>query len=639
MRQYATDNSSSTLREINARKTRKDVVGLQPEPGFGGCDVIPSDRSSIRQYVAIILAAQCALYSDDLWPEDDESVFEEDPVYDFIIIGAGTAGAVVANRLTEIPDWRVLLIEAGGNPTLGTEIPPLFITNYGTKEDWNFRTAPQKKACLGYTDKKCYWPRGKVLGGTSSINGMYYVRGNKLDYDEWCSYGNTGWCYDEVLPYFKKSENISNENRTEADLRYHGAEGLINVENSREMHPFEDMLLRANEEIGLKIVDDVNGKEQVGVTRVFTTTKNSLRQSTARAFLSPIRDRTNLHVLKNALAHKLMLNGSKVTGVSFLKGPKELTVGVRKEVILSAGAVNTPKILMASGIGPENLLRTLNISVKVNLPVGENLQDHVFAPIFFAKQSRDDSNSLLNIQKMFASYVLRREGPLGTLSPQRVVSFFNTTYKNSSYPDVQNIFVVLAPNQSNLVDIFGEHRFSDEFHEQFEELNKNNVILAVYVTLLQPRSSGRIILRSDKVEDDPIIDAGYFNHDHDMKTLVKAMKEIIKLNNTVTFNKENLKLHWMKLKSCEIFNVNSDEFLECVARELTGTLYHAVGSVKMGPVDDEKSVVNEELKVKNVENLRVVDASVMPKITRGNTMAPVVMIAEKAGDMVKNKWL
>ncbi|XP_068621968.1 glucose dehydrogenase [FAD, quinone]-like isoform X2 [Battus philenor] len=577
-----------------------------------------------------LLAAQCALAP---------TMFQEPAASDITLIamGAGTAGAVVANRLSEEPTWSVLLLEAGGNPTLGTEIPSLYINNYGTNEDWNYRTEPQKNACLNYKDRKCYWPRGKVLGGTSSINGMFYIRGNKQDYDDW-STSSADWNYESALKYFKKSENLHLLNDKDSiDMKYHGIGGYLNVEHDGDVHPLEQVLINANEEVGSQFIKDFNGPTQIGVGRAFTAIKNGQRQSTSNAFLKPIKDRPNLLVLTNVYVDKINFENKTAKGVQVVtKNGNRVVFAARKEVILSAGTINSPVILLKSGIG---LRSDVNINDKTasDLAVGENLQDHIYAPIFYKMPSFDNSNSLDSIFKMYYQYITERKGALGNLSPHKVISFINTTDSKSMTPDIQNHFILAYPNQSNFVDIFGKHSLSQQFYNSFNELNKDNLIIMIFVTLLRPKSRGVIELSDGK--GNAKIKANYLYHDDDMNTIVRGMKHAIKFNNTKAFKNAGLKLHWIKIDECLPYEEDSDEFLKCIASHLTGTLYHAVGTNKMGTKEDPSAVVDEQLKVKFTSNLRVIDASIMPNIIRGNTMAPVIMIAEKGADFIKKDWL
>ncbi|KAG6461245.1 hypothetical protein O3G_MSEX012513 [Manduca sexta] len=595
----------------------------------------------VMQALTSFFAAQCAISGDHLWPPDATQAVLADPNYDFIVVGAGSAGSVVANRLTEVNDWRVLLVEAGGNPTLGTEIPQLFYNNLDSPNDWGYKTQPQDGACRNYKSKGCAWPRGKILGGSSSINGMFYVRGNKLDYDEWAAEGNTGWSYDDVLPYFIKSENFMGD-ITEENAKYHGTDGYYYVNKDTENNMFEDIIIKASVELGLKNLSEIVGAEQMGITRTLTNIKDGKRMSTARAFLSPIKDRKNLHVIKNAVATKILFKPGTniVSGVLLNQKGKDIVVNVRKELIISSGAINTPQLLLLSGIGPRKHLEDMNIEVKADLPVGENLQDHLFVPVFYTKPGDKNLNSMPNILAALAEYILYQTGPLSDTSPHKVISFFNTTDPQASSPDIQGHYVVFPPSIHNLLDSFWVHGLSDEVVKKFHQMNENTFTMIVYNVLLKPKSIGRILLKSKNPFDHPLIYANYFEHPEDLETVLRSMKQnTLKLGDTKTFKDAGFKPEWIEIDACKDFDKKTDEFLECIARELTFSLYHPTGTVKMGPDSDKRSVVDVELKVREVEKLRVIDASVMPSIVRGNTNAPTIMIAEKGSDMIKKYWL
>ncbi|RVE50264.1 hypothetical protein evm_005099 [Chilo suppressalis] len=592
------------------------------------------------QALQSFLAAQCALAGDHLWPADATSALENDPNYDFIVVGAGSAGAVVANRLSEIPEWKVLLVEAGGNPTLATETPQLFYNNMGTSEDWGYKTEPQGNACRGSKGGRCAWPRGKTLGGCSSINAMFYVRGNKIDYDTWAAEGNYGWRYEEVLPFFIKSENYSGE-MNENTKKYHGNQGYLHVGKDVDEHDFEKIILHAVNELGIPILDDVNGDSQMGVSRTWATIKDGLRHSTARAFLSPIKDRKNLHVIKNALVTQLLFktNENTVTGVLIHKDGKKISVNVRKEVVVSAGAINTPQLLLLSGIGPSKHLKDLKIDIRTDLPVGQNLQDHLLIPFYYSLPG--DSNLTLDkIGLEFMRYVTTKEGPFSNTSPHRIITFINTTDEKSNSPDMQFHYLMFPPGLYNLIDILDYHGFTDEIQEKYRKINDNHFIMVIYAVVLYPKSRGKIVLKSKDPFEYPLIYANYFDDPEDLNTVMRGFKQhISKLGETKTFKKSGLKLQWLDLDACKKYEKGSDEHLECYSREMTFSLYHPTSTSKMGSINDQHAVVDPELRVNNLKNLRIADASIMPTIVRGNTNAPTIMIGEKGADLIKKTWL
>ncbi|XP_012548167.1 glucose dehydrogenase [FAD, quinone] [Bombyx mori] len=596
--------------------------------------------STFAQALTSFLAAQCALVGDHLWPEDAIDSVVNGSSYDFVVVGAGSAGSVVANRLSEVSEWKVLLVEAGGNPTLTTEIPQVFYNNMGTKEDWNYKTEPQSGACLSYNNKACAWPRGKTLGGTSSINAQFYVRGNKLDYNEWGDNGNYGWSYEDVLSYFKKSEKYMGD--ISANDTYHSTEGELYVTKDKNLTPWEELVLKAYRELGVQNVDDINGENQMGVTQSQITVYNKTRMSTARAFLSPIRNRNNLHVIKNTMATKILFkeNTNIVNGILLHRNGHDFIINVKKELILSAGAINSPQLLMLSGIGPQQDLNALNISVKADLQVGKNLQDHVFVPIIYTAPVNESEHITPSIiTQNFYDYMVNKQGLLCDTSPHRIIAFVNTTDSTATSPDLQFHHVVFPPNINYLLDMFEKHGLKSDIVEQFREMNKNKYAVIIYNVLLKPKSRGKISLQSENPFDRPLIYANYFNDTEDMMTLIRGMRKYsLKLGETDTFKQAGLHLEWFKIPACDSLDKTSDEFLECVSRELTFSLYHPTGTVKMGPQDDPTAVVTPDLKVRNIENLRVIDAGIMYSIVRGNTNAPTIMIGEKGAELIKKYW-
>ncbi|KAI5643256.1 GMC oxidoreductase domain-containing protein [Phthorimaea operculella] len=600
-------------------------------------NALPVFTSTLQTF----LAAQCALVSDQLWPADAERYVLEDPNYDFIVVGAGSAGAIVANRLSEVPQWKVLLIEAGGNPTLTTEIPQIFFSNLNSAVDWQYQVEPQGKCCKSYANQRCHWPRGKVLGGSSSINALFYVRGNRLDFDEWASYGNPGWSYEDVLPYFMKSENYSEP--LVGDLKnFHSNEGYLSVDCGNDAQESEKLALAAVTQAGIKPTPDINGANQMGVMKACTTTQNGVRHSTARAFLAPIKDRKNLHVLKNSHVTKLLFkdNENVVSGVMVNKGGKEFSVNAKKEVIVSAGAINTPQILMLSGIGPKKHLESLGIEVKADLPVGKNLQDHTYHGIYYAAPGNKNLTSTPTIVEEFTNYMLHREGLFNSSAPFRVVSFFNTTDPNATSPDAQYHYLFFPANVANFIDYYGLHGFNDEYKKKFQEINENNTVFLACPVLLRPKSRGKIELKSTNPFDKPVIHANYYDDPEDIATLIRSVKQhALKLGETDALISAGFKLQWLELDDCKGLDKDTDEFLECWIEHGSVTMYHPTSTAKMGSDDDDTAVVNPELKVRNVERLRVIDASIMPTITRGNTNAATMMIGEKGADIIKEFWL
>lgn len=510
----------------------------------------------------------------------------------------------------------------------------------GTSEDWAYKTTPQEGACRAYKAKGCAWPRGKALGGSSSINLMFYVRGNKADYDEWAADGNTGWGFEDVLPYFKKSENFLGADTTES-RKYHGRGGYLSVSYDTNVHKFEDMLMRANVEIGIKNLTDVNADSQMGVMKSLTTTVNGTRFSTARAFLRPIKDRKNFHVIKNALATKILFKPGTniVSGVMLNKNGQNIVVNVKKEVIVSAGAINSPQLLLLSGIGPKEHLEDMNIDVVADLPVGENLQDHLFVPTLYTGP-KEPSMTLTNIVETVYNHIMYNKGPLMDTSPQRIIAFVNTTNPSSPKSDMQYHYLIFPPGFIKMMDMFQKHGLSDEASKQFRDINEKQYTMFIYNTLLKPKSAGRLMLKSKNPFEHPLLYADYFKDPEDLRIVIESFKQhTLRYGDTKAFKEHGFKLDWIELEACKQYDKNTDDFLECYSRELTFSLYHPTSTCKMGPDGDKTAVVDTELKVRNVQGLRVIDASIMPSVVRGNTNAPSIMIGEKGADMIKKYWL
>ncbi|GBP65442.1 Glucose dehydrogenase [Eumeta japonica] len=568
---------------------------------------------------------------------------KRNPYFDFIVVGAGSAGSVVANRLSEVAEWKVLLVEAGGDPTLNTEVVGLFFDTFHTAVDWQYKTEPEPKACLGARDNRCYWPRGKTLGGCSSINAMFYIRGNREDYNDWERLGNEGWGYDNVLPYFKKSENIVDSilDPTEK-AEFHSENGYLNVERHKGTNFFSDIVIDAFKENNVKESLDINGPAQIGSVKTFATVKGGRRWSTARAFLTPIRRRSNLYVLKNTLATKLIIDeySMKVIGLEIENNYGKYFVYTHKEVILSAGSINTPQLLMLSGIGPKQHLKNLGIKVLKDLPVGQNLEDHVTVHCFISFPVGFSTTSKEDFSLSMAQFMATQTGPLSNIGATEVTAFLDVFNVSNPLPNIQYHQIMLPPlsMNSNLSNMYVQHEFTAETMKVLKKLNENNALLDFFNVLLTPKSKGRLLLRSINPHDKPILYANYFDSKDDMEVIIQSMKFVENLAQSRAFKKFNATFTHIPLEGCKDYIFKSDEYHECIAKHLTTTLYHPAGTAKMGPPNDTEAVVDSTLRVYGVEGLRVVDASVIPKIIRGNTNAPTIMIAEKASDMIKEFW-
>ena len=517
--------------------------------------------------------------------------------YDHVIVGAGSAGCVLAARLSEDPAVRVLLLEAGGDDRVDEiTVPAAFSKQWRTRLDWGYSTDEQKHA----QGRRLYWPRGKALGGSSSMNAMIYIRGSRHDYDEWAALtGDDRWSYAGVLPYFKRSED-----NVRGESEYHATGGPLHVEEQRSPHPWTAQFLAAASAAGMAPNPDFNGVQQEGSGLYQVTQKRGQRWSAARGFLRPVMDRPGLTVRTHALTTRVLVEGRRAVGVEYRVDGEVRRAHVDGEVLLCGGAVNSPQLLMLSGIGPAAHLRDVGVDVVHDLPgVGSGLQDHPAFPLVCTARgsSLKDAESLRNV----ADYYLRRRGQL-TSNVGEGGAFFRS---RPDLPDVdlQFHFAPVKFWKQGLVDP-DEHA------------------LSVAVTLVRVASRGSVRLRSADPTWAPAIDGGYLEQEEDLEALVAGVRrarEVVHgsaLADTVTGD-------WFPTQE-----VTGDDALRDAVRGGIESLYHPVSSCRMGT--DDGSVVDPELRVHGLEGLRVVDASVMPTLVRGNTNAPTIMIAERAADLI-----
>jgi choline dehydrogenase len=521
------------------------------------------------------------------------------PVYDYIIVGAGSAGCVLAHRLTEDASTRVLLLEAGApDRPLTLHMPAAFSTFFKSRYDWAYNTVPQPHL----QQRRLYWPRGKVLGGSSAINAMIYTRGHPSDYDHWHALGNRGWRFADVLPYFKKGEH--HEGGTSA---YHGIGGPLHVADLRCTNPLSHAFIAAGIELGLPRNEDFNGPDQEGVGWFQVTQQGGRRQSAATAYLKPAWHRRNLTICTRAHVGRVLFDRRRAVGVLIREHGRPQRLRAAREVLLCAGAVNSPQVLMLSGIGRAEHLRRLGLAVVMDLPgVGQHLQDHLGVAVACACHrpvSMAGAGTVGNLLR----YLLGHQGPL-TSNIAEAGGFVKLT-PAAPAPDLQLFF---APAY------FLNHGFSRPAGHGF----------TVVAALLRPQSRGCITLASSDPCDPPVIHPEYLREAADLQALLEGLRLCRRLAHTTAFE---------SFRGPEIAPgaaAHSDAALIDAIRKTAETCYHPVGTCKMG--QDSLAVVDPALRVHGIDGLRVVDASIMPTIVRGTTNAPTLMIAEKAAVLIKN---
>jgi len=526
--------------------------------------------------------------------------------YDYIIVGAGSAGCVLANRLSADGRYTVLLLEAGPPDSYPWIHVPIGYakTMFDPRFNWCFHTEPDP----GMNGRKIYWPRGKTLGGSSSINGLIYVRGQREDYDRWAAAGNTGWSYDEVLPYFKRLEHAVG-----GDPAYHGRDGPLWCSPIRRRHELIDAVIAGAGELGIARNDDFNGATQEGAGYYHLSTRRGWRCSAAVAYLRPARRRPNLRVETGAHATGVAFDRRRAIGVGYRQRGASHTALARREILLCAGALQTPQLLQLSGVGPPDLLKTLGITLVHELAgVGENLQDHLQARVIYEctkpMTTNDDLASFWRTTVMGIDYLFTRDGPMAVGINQGGI--FARARPDATTPDVQFHVATLSSDMAGSPT----HAFSG---------------FTMSVCQLRPQSRGSVRIRSADPVATPAIQPHYLSTSRDRDTLIAGIRLARRLAATGPL------APYVKAEYRPGSAAQSDAALLEFARNTGGTIFHPSGTCKMGDAtNDRQAVVDRELRVHGLDGLRVVDCSIMPTVTSGNTNVPVIMIAEKAADMI-----
>ncbi|XP_031846617.1 glucose dehydrogenase [FAD, quinone] isoform X2 [Nomia melanderi] len=490
----------------------------------------------------------------------------------------------------------------------------------GSEIDWQYRTMNETNACLAMGGS-CSWPRGKNLGGTSAHNGMMYMRGHAKDYNNWAALGNQGWSWEEVLPYFLCSENNTEINRV--GRKYHSTDGLLNVGRFPSRPDISDDILAAAAERGYPISEDLNGDQFVGFTVAQTMNKDGVRDSASTAFLQPFRYRRNLQVALNATVTKVIIENMRAVGVEYIQDGQLRVARANREVIVSGGAVNSPQVLLLSGIGPKEQLQAVNVSVVKDLPgVGENLHNHVSYTVSW---TIDQPNEFDLTWASALEYVAFQKGPMSSTGLSQLTGILPSIYTSDDHPDLQFFF--------------GGYQAACSITGELGALMDNGRRgISISPTNIHPRSRGTLRLASNDPLAKPLIHGNYLSDPLDVAILVEGIQIALSFANTTAMRKYNMTLSNTPIPACSQYPFRSNDYWSCAVRQDTGPENHQAGSCKMGPASDRMAVVDPRLRVHGIRGLRVADTSIMPQVTSSNTAAPAIMIGERAAAFIKADW-
>lgn len=567
--------------------------------------------------------------------------------YDFVIVGSGPAGCVLANRLSENVSWKILLIEAGTIETVFQTIPLNAPYNVESRYNWGYSAEKQNYSCKGMTHGRCPYPRGKALGGTSVINGMLYTRGSRGDFDHWKRLGIDGWDYDtEVLPAFKKSEHANLKYFHKPD--FHGYDGLLSVTNNPYSTPMADVFAKSMSSLGYNEID-INSNESIGFGRLQATTKFGRRHSAFESFIRPILRRQNLHIMLNTRVTKVLIDPLTKTafGVEFLRNRQKMKVLANREVILSSGTFHSPQLLILSGIGSSYDLQKLKIPQIVDLPVGKEMHDHfAFGGVIVLTELPNTLAYPLeykNLVSLSSEWLIGR-GLFTIANGAEILGFIkigNSSTPDDSQPNIELVTLSANPTSDGGFGLKNCEGMSKRLYDSWAKSLENNPnhMMPIGISVLHPKSVGYIEVTSTNIFDAPKLYSNFLKEPEDVETVLDGIRFIQKLIQTEPFKNVGAKIYDRPMTSCETHEFNSDDYWRCAIRIFMVSLHHQVATCKMGSESDKTAVVDSRLRVLGVRNLRVIDTSIIPAATSAHTNALSFMIGERGADFIKNDHL